>query len=94
MKKTTIIVMGAALALTTSCFEDEGNYDYKDPLNIEVGNVADSYTVTPGSDRLTISPTITPADREYDCFWTLTPPMPPGTPRSTRWHAPKTSTIR
>ncbi len=73
MKKTTIIAFGATLALMTGCFEDEGNYDYKEPLTIEVGNVAESYTVTPGTDRLTISPTVTPADRKYDYFWTLTP---------------------
>lgn len=73
MKKTTIIAFGATLALMTGCFEDEGNYDYKEPLTIEVGNVAESYTVTPGTGRLTISPTVTPADRKYDYFWTLTP---------------------
>jgi hypothetical protein len=32
-----------------------------------------SYTVSPGTDRLSIHPTVTPADRDYDYFWTVTP---------------------
>lgn len=72
MKKITIIAFVASLGLLSSCFEDEGNYDYKAPLSINVENVAASYTVIPGVDRLQISPKISPEDREYDCFWTVT----------------------
>lgn len=72
MKKTTMITFVAAIGLLSSCFKDEGNYDYKEPLSINVENVAASYTVIPGVDRLQISPKISPENREYDCFWTVT----------------------
>lgn len=72
MKKTTMITFVAAIGLLSSCFKDEGNYDYKEPLSINVENVAASYTVIPGVDRLQISPKISPENKEYDCFWTVT----------------------
>lgn len=72
MRRTVIAALAAGLGLLSGCFKDEGNYDYKEPLSIRVENVAASYVVMPGVDRLRITPKIYPEDRTYDCFWTAT----------------------
>ena len=72
MNNIKVIAIGVVLATLSGCFSDEGNYDYDAPLVISVEGIENSYAVSPTGDRLTISPVITPADRTYDCFWTVT----------------------
>lgn len=65
-------MLALSLPLFTSCFSDDSNYDYADPLDIQVEGIQDQYSVSPG-DVVQLRPTITPADRDYECFWTITP---------------------
>ena len=69
----TLLLLAGGSWLTAACYSDDGNYDYRDPIDIQVEGVADTYTLSPHGEHLQIHPQVTPADRDYDCFWTLTP---------------------
>lgn len=69
---TLYSVLLAAMALT-SCYSDDGNYDYAAPLTIEVKGIDDTYMLNPNGEVLSLRPQVTPADRDYTYFWTLTP---------------------
>ena len=66
----------AMLVLTlfvfASCFNDDSNYDYADPLDIQVEGIQNQYTVSTG-DIIQLRPVVTPANRDYEYFWTITP---------------------
>ncbi|MGI6814531.1 PKD-like family lipoprotein [Bacteroides sp. KG123] len=70
MKTEKYILLALSFPLFTSCFHDEGNYNYSDPLNIQVAGIKEQYTVSVG-DVIKLHPDISPADRQYDCFWTI-----------------------
>ncbi|MBR1463308.1 MAG: hypothetical protein IJ604_08055 [Prevotella sp.] len=72
MKKKIYAMLALSLPLFASCFSDDSNYDYADPLDIQVEGIQDQYSVSPG-DVIQLRPTITPANRDYECFWTITP---------------------
>lgn len=72
MKKVTYSMLALSLFLLTSCFSDDSNYNYADPLDIQVEGIQNQYTVSAG-DVIQLRPTITPADRDYECFWTIAP---------------------
>ena len=63
----------AGLTLFAGCYSDDSNDNLSEPLRIEVSGIEPAYTVAPGGDRLKIHPVGSPADRQYDCFWTVTP---------------------
>lgn len=54
MRKLYIFSALVAVLLLSSCFSDNGNYDYKDPINIRIEGVQANYTVSPTGDRLQI----------------------------------------
>ena len=54
--------------LEIACYEDKGNYDYTDKLEITVSGIQEAYNRIVG-DTISLKPQITPANREYDCFW-------------------------
>ena len=54
--------------LEIACYEDKGNYDYTDKLEITVSGIQEAYNRTVG-ETISLKPQITPANREYDCFW-------------------------
>lgn len=53
--------------LFTSCI-DNGDDIFGEKLEITVGNIEKDIRINIG-ETLTINPTISPEDREYDCFW-------------------------
>ena len=61
----SIFLMGGL----SSCFEDDGNYDYDDIFEVSVAGLEDSYLCYSLIDSLNLVPQITPKDEEYDCFW-------------------------
>ena len=63
----------AGLTLFAGCYSDDSNDNLSAPLKIEVSGIEPAYTVAPVGDRLKINPVVSPADRQYDCFWTVTP---------------------
>lgn len=73
MKRINIFFGGLTVLLLSSCFSDNGNYDYSEPINIHIEGINEAYTVSPTGDRLQISPKIYPENRQYDCFWTIIP---------------------
>ena len=73
MKHINIFLGLITAFLLNSCFSDNGNYNYKDPLNIHIEGVKNAYTVSPTGDKLQISPKIYPEGRQYDCFWAIIP---------------------
>ena len=72
MKTKIYALMALPLFLLVSCFSDDSNYDYAEPLDIQVEGIQDQYTVSPG-DVIQLRPTVTPANRDYEYFWTITP---------------------
>ena len=54
--------------LGIACYKDKGNYDYTDKLEITVSGIEEAYNRTVG-ETISLKPQITPANREYDCFW-------------------------
>ena len=71
MKHINIFLGLITAFLLNSCFSDNGNYNYKDPLNIHIEGVKNAYTVSPTGDKLQINPKIYPEGRQYDCFWAI-----------------------
>lgn len=69
MNKLSIIILSLFAIVFTACYEDKGNYDYSDPLAIEVKGIDDIYRVVTLRDTIHFRPKITPADRKYECFW-------------------------
>ena len=69
MKTKIYAMMALTLPLLASCFSDDSNYDYADALDIQVEGIQEQYTVSAG-DVVQLHPTVTPANRDYDCFWT------------------------
>ena len=63
----------AGLTLFAGCYSDDSSDNLSAPLKIEVSGIEPTYTVAPVGDRLKINPVVSPADRQYDCFWTVTP---------------------
>ena len=61
----TLLLLGMGLA--TSCVDSDEDL-FGERLEIGVENIDKDIRVNIG-DVLEINPTITPADREYDCFW-------------------------
>ncbi len=57
--------------LLTSCFEDQGNYDYQDKEVITVEGLEGKYVLVSLTDTLRITPTITASDEaaEFEYFW-------------------------
>ena len=53
----------------SSCFEDEGNYDYDEPFKISVAGLQESYECYYMIDSLNIEPELSPKESDYDCFW-------------------------
>ena len=73
-RQSAAAVFSAALLLTlTACYSDDGNYDYRPPLDITVSGIDDVYELTPNGEHLQITPQVTPAGRDYTYFWTITP---------------------
>ncbi len=72
MKTKIYAMLALSPLLFTSCFSDDSNYDYADPLDIQVEGIQDQYNVSVG-EVIQLHPTITPADRDYEYFWTITP---------------------
>lgn len=72
MKTKIYAILALSPLLFASCFSDDSNYDYADPLDIQVEGIQDEYTVSVG-DVIQLRPTITPANRDYEYFWTITP---------------------
>lgn len=72
MKTNIYMLLALAFPLFASCFRAEGNFEYDDPLVIQVTGIQEQYTVSSG-DVIALRPEITPADRQYTCFWTITP---------------------
>lgn len=72
-KTSSVICLLAASTALTGCYSDDGNYDYRDPIDIRVEGIADTYTLSPNGERLQLHPQVTPSDRSYTYFWTLTP---------------------
>lgn len=67
--KTVLIIFTLCIAcIGIACYEDEGNYDYTDKLEITVSGIQDAYNVTVGESIL-LKPQITPVNREYEYFW-------------------------
>lgn len=69
MNKLSIFILSLFALVFTACYEDKGNYDYSDPLTIEVKGIEDIYRVVTLRDTIHFRPKITPADRQYECFW-------------------------
>lgn len=65
-------MLGLTLFVFASCFSDDSNYNYADPLDIQVEGIQNQYTVSTG-DIIQLRPTVTPANRDYEYFWTVTP---------------------
>lgn len=59
-----LIMMGVCSA----CYDDKGNSNYTEKLNIRVENVEMDMKVNVAS-RLELRPEIYPENREYECFW-------------------------
>ena len=57
------------LTSLTSCFEDEGNYDYDEIFDITVTGINSSYESFSLVDSLKISPVIEPQAEQYEYFW-------------------------
>ncbi len=55
------------LGALTACIDDSDPV-FGEKLEITVGNVDKDIRTTIGS-TLSINPTISPEDREYDCYW-------------------------
>lgn len=68
MKTLHIIFTLCITCLGIACYEDEGNYDYTDKLDITISGVQETYDLTVG-ESISLKPQITPTNREYDCFW-------------------------
>ena len=73
MKAINIILLSALLIGISSCYKDKGNYDYDAVLEISIDSIQESYTTYTFVDTLEITPTISPANSEYDCWWGVYP---------------------
>lgn len=60
-----------ASVLVTSCFQDLGNYDYKEVEDFEVTGLQASYDVYT-SENLVIEPVVIPQSGDYEYEWFLT----------------------
>ena len=71
MKKSIYCLLLNAFMLggLTSCFEDDGNYDYSPVYDINISGLEDSYNCLSFIDSINIKPQITPTDDEFDYFW-------------------------
>lgn len=70
MKHIKYIVLAFLFSLIASCYQDKGNYLYKDLASVEVKVTAieSSYKVKT-MEILQISPVITPDNTDYECYW-------------------------
>ncbi len=73
MRRYNILFVVMFSWLCASCYDDKGNYDYKDKLNIRVEGIEKSYHVIPFKDTVAFNPKIYPEDRDYECFWGVVP---------------------
>lgn len=60
--------------ILTGCYSDQGNYTYKDidSVEVKVSGIESSYVVRT-FEVLNITPTITPNNEEYECYWGVYP---------------------
>ena len=70
MNRTYIYTLVLSVLLT-SCFQDLGNYDYKDVEDFEVTGLEASYDVFT-SENLVIEPVVIPQTGDYEYEWFLT----------------------
>ena len=75
MKLIKLLFISASLAVTLSgCFEDKGNYDYKDLTRIDMAPSGSTYTV-PIRGTLKITPDYTfskeDSNKDLSYLWTL-----------------------
>lgn len=68
MKKNVLIGLLSVLSFT-ACYEDLGNYDYTDPLEITISGIDSTYAKLALTDSVVVSPQVSPDNREWDCFW-------------------------
>jgi len=68
MRILHIILTLCIVCLGIACYENKGNYDYTDKLEITVSGMQEAYNLTVG-ETISLKPQITPVNREYDCFW-------------------------
>lgn len=73
MKAINIIILSALLIGISSCYKDKGNYDYDAALEISIDSIQKSYITYTFVDTLKITPTISPSNSEYDCWWGVYP---------------------
>lgn len=73
MKRHIIFVL-AGLLLFSSCFEDKGNYNYREVNEITLGALAESYTIAADVGMLNIDPVVKmsladPDDERFQYLW-------------------------
>lgn len=56
------------------CYEDKGNYDYKETFEVMIDSIEESYNGIALIDTLKINPVVTPSDAEYDYWWGIIKP--------------------
>lgn len=72
MKKIIYNLFVLTFILLASCAQDEGNYNYRAPFDIQVEGMENKYMVSAGQ-VIKLHPKITPADRKYEYLWTIVP---------------------
>lgn len=72
MNRISLFFLLCVVCGMTACYEDKGNYDYRDKLGIEVSGIENNYQRLV-LDTIRFRPQITPSDREYECFWVILP---------------------
>ncbi len=60
--------------LLIGCYEDKGNYDFKEIFEVTIDSIEESYSGITLIDTLKINPVVTPSDVEYDYWWGIIKP--------------------
>ncbi|MDE7074435.1 MAG: hypothetical protein K2O69_05205 [Odoribacter sp.] len=72
MKSSLYIVFWTLLVFSiTGCYDDKGNYDYRELHLTEIKGIEDEYARISFKDTLFIYPEITPVDASYEYIWTI-----------------------
>ena len=68
-----ILSIGVFILLAAACYDDKGNYDYREISTIEIKGLEDNYSRISFQDVLHLEPTVTASrgEGDFDYLWTL-----------------------
>lgn len=71
MNKINLFFLLCVLGIFSACYDDKGNYDYKDKLEITISNIENKQAFV--QEVIEFRPQVSPEDRTYDYLWELMP---------------------